>query len=321
MGTPVQSEDHILRLVDEYFPRTDKRMLVDRGDDCAVWQPQHKLCVSTDMFMEDVHFRRRYFSAEDVGWKALAVNMSDLAAMGASPTGFSVGLALPPDADEALVRGILHGMANMAALSGNPALTGGDISRADKLHLCVTVWGEATSPLLRRQCAPGDTLFMVGRAGLARLGLLVLEAHGTDALAAWPEACAAHLRPEPKLKQGVRLSALHEQLGGRMGLMDLSDGLARDLPRLLGEFGADLHLPSPHPEWRYYAEQQHWDAARLEQEQFLGGEEYALIGTCQSNLAAQIMAMLPEASLLGIVTEGGILRGGAAVAGFDHFQR
>lgn len=327
MSTPIQSEAHVLRLVDEFFPQPDARLRIGRGDDCAVWQPQNELCVSTDLFMEDVHFRRRYFSPADVGWKSLAVNISDLAAMGAMPTGFSVGLALPADADEELVRGLLQGMAGLAALSGNPSLTGGDISRGDKLHLCVTVWGESVpgTALLRAQCAPGDTVFMVGRPGLARLGLAVLEAHGRDALIAWPEACAAHLRPEPKLKQGVRLAALHEQFlheqrGGRMGLMDLSDGLARDLPRLLGGFGAELRLPSPHPEWRRYAEEYGLDAAQLERELFLGGEEYALIGTCETRLAAQIMAMLPEATPLGRVTDGKILCGGVALAGFDHFQ-
>ena len=78
-------------------------MLLGRGDDCAVLGVSGPLCVSTDLFMEDVHFRRSYFTPEDIGWKALAVNLSDLAADGARPMGFTVGLSLPPDADMALV--------------------------------------------------------------------------------------------------------------------------------------------------------------------------------------------------------------------------
>lgn len=328
----LHSEAFILELIDTHFPRTGLSLEVGRGDDCAVWRPQGALCVSTDLFMEDVHFRRSYFSPPDIGWKALAVNLSDIAAMGAVPTGFSLGLALPPDADVPLVDGLLSGMAELAhGLSGlglplldkGVALTGGDISRAEKLHLCLTVFGEVQdgTALCRGQCAPGDAVFMVGRAGLARLGLLALEEFGASAKKEYPEACAAHVRPVPRLKEGLRLSALARQLGGRMGLMDVSDGLMRDLPRLVGENrGADIAPPPIHEEWRRYAAAKGWDNARLVNEVLRGGEEYALVGTCEGRHAAQVMVMLPEATLLGKVTNYGFLCGDERFSGgFDHF--
>lgn len=349
------SEDHILRLVDEIFPRATDVFSVGRGDDCAVWQPGGPVCVSTDLFLEDVHFRRRYFSAEDIGWKALAVNLSDLAAMGARPVGFSVGLALPPDADEALVRGLLQGMAGvlgtLPAADGPVCLSGGDISRGDKLHVCVTVFGEmdGEAPLIRRHCQPGDMVFAVGRLGLARLGLIVLEGEcgssqvaerGSSQVAAakvCPTACTALLRPVPRIREGLRLRALRQRADARMSLMDVSDGLARDLPRLLGlsglarqagtfSIGAELTLPAPHEDWRCHAKAHGWSHERVDAEMMAGGDDYALLGTCEPKLAAQLMVTLPEITPLGEVTDTGTLRCngqnlGELAKGFDHFQK
>ena len=113
------SEDHILARIASHFPNEGPDVLLGRGDDCAVLGVSGPLCVSTDLFMEDVHFRRSYFTPEDIGWKALAVNLSDLAADGARPMGFTVGLSLPPDADMALVDGLCAGigMIDFAALA------------------------------------------------------------------------------------------------------------------------------------------------------------------------------------------------------------
>lgn len=343
------SEDHVLRLVDEAFPRATDAFSVGRGDDCAVWVPGGPVCVSTDLFLEDVHFRRRYFSAEDVGWKSLAVNLSDLAAMGARPVGFSMGLALPPDVDESFVRGLLQGMAGvlrtLPAADGPVCLSGGDISRAEKLHMCVTVFGETDGekPLLRGGCQPGDMIFAVGRLGLARLGLMVLEANGgtsacpaTLSQEAYPAACTALLRPVPRVREGLRLRALRQRGEARISLMDVSDGLGRDLPRLLGlpgavgqgrgrSMGAELTLPAPHEECRRYAESQGWSRERLDAELMAGGDDYALLGTCEPKLAAQLMVALPEITPLGEVTDSGELRcSGQNLSesgkGFDHFK-
>ena len=195
------SEDHILARIASHFPNEGPDVLLGRGDDCAVLGVSGPLCMR--IWMEDVHFRRSYFTPEDIGWKALAVNLSDLAADGARPMGFTVGLSLPPDADMALVDGLCAGMAELAAQASVP-LVGGDLSSADKLHLCLTVFGQAEKTLLRGEAQPGDVIFLIGRTGLARAGLLLLEERGRAALNGWPIPCEAHLRPAPRLKEERR---------------------------------------------------------------------------------------------------------------------
>lgn len=398
MGAPLASEDHVLARIDRFFPEVPDLpgVRLGRGDDCAVLDGDGLLCVSTDLFMEGTHFRRAYFSPEDIGWKALAVNLSDLAGMGAVPVGFTAAISLPPDADADLADGLFQGMADLASLSRfggfSPVpLVGGDLSRADRLHLCLTVFGRTERPLTRGGAMPGDVIFLVGRAGLARAGLLALEAalaaregasggampvpgvpagtDGTDAGAAasaftmdaeavracYPEAVAAHLRPLPRLAEGTRLSALAAALerergeSVRLGLMDLSDGLARDLPRLLGPGkGADIRLPKPHPEIARFLREAAGgrvgsepgesgrsggtaaaagdEAVRVTRHAWLGGEEYGLIGFCEPRFAAQVMVNAAEAVFLGHVTEDGrFLCNGLDCArdfgpGFDHFS-
>lgn len=327
---PFRSEDEILACIDRHFPRTHPRLLLGRGDDCCVQAPCGPLCVSTDLFMEDVHFRRSYFTPEDIGWKALAVNLSDLAACGARPVAFSVGLALPQDADPVLADGLFRGMADLAR-PFDIALSGGDLSRADKLHLCLTVFGEAPAggALTRGACRPGDLLFVIGPLGPARVGLARLEAEGRTALQDFPAACKAHLRPLPRVAEGLLLAELSSAAPEkrRISLLDVSDGPARDLPRLLGtpELGADLTLPSPHEEVLRHAAataQGRSVADTAREIMLLGGEDYALLGACAPDRAADLIAVLPEAELIGTVSaEPGIrCRGRLVSGGFDHFN-
>ena len=328
-STPLGSEDAILDCIAAHFPDTGRDVLLGRGDDCAVLAPGGPLCISTDLFMENVHFRRSYFSAHDIGWKALAVNLSDLAACGARPSGFTAGLALPPDAGMDLVDGLCSGMARLACEASVP-LVGGDLSRSDGLHLCITVFGQTPEPLLRNKALPGDLVFLIGDTGLARTGLQLLEERGISALADWPVPCAAHLHPSPLLKEGMTLARLaaawntEQPEKTRIGLMDLSDGLARDLPRLLGTNGARLTLPAPHPSIvRLMKEQGKKKPEQAARHQCLkGGEDYALIGTCPENRFEELLATIPEAKLLGSVTaDTNILVDGEPVCGgFDHFS-
>ncbi len=324
--THITSEDHILDAIHRHFSATHERLLLGRGDDCCVLATGEAVAISTDLFLEDVHFRRSYFSPEDIGWKALAVNVSDLAANGAYPAGFSLGLSLPPDADMELVDGLFAGMAALAHPLDLP-LTGGDLSSGDKLHLCITVFGDTnrSGMLQRKRCRPGDLVFLAGRIGLARVGLYALEACGREAMNRFPSACAAHLRPEPRVKDGLQLAKLQGQHKGRIGLMDVSDGLARDLPRLLGSFGAELTLPAPHPECLSFAALQSGETSLSAEELcWLGGEDYALVGTCEPSLAEDIMTLVPDGTILGRVTEDNTILWNGHVArkrGFDHFSR
>ena len=333
------SEDDILALVNRFFPVDHPSLLLGRGDDCAVLRPSSPLAVSTDIFAEDAHFRRRYFTPCDTGFKALAVNISDIGASGATPTGLSIGLTLTGKEDEAWLADFCLGMKKLCDRF-SLALSGGDLSRAPLMNICVTAWGELPEGLprgLRRGLAKeGDIVFLVGSVGLARLGLTLLEKGATpeeceEIKAAWPEACAAHLRPMPLAEEGAALArfALLHHLEERLGLMDVSDGLARDLPRLLASkktgLGADIVLSPENlaPELLRYASQNDLAAPDFA---FVGGEDYALLGTCPSSLWPELAHVLSgfavPSLLLGTVGTGPITLNGhlAHSAGFDHFS-
>lgn len=332
------SEDGILGLLARHFPATHPSLLLGRGDDCAILRAGRPLCVGSDLFLEDIHFRRAYFTPEDTGYKALAANVSDIAACGGRPLGFSLCLGLPAWADAAWLDAFFAGMAGLAQ-ERQMVLAGGDLSRCERLHISVTVWGEAVEPggfLVRGGSMPGDSLFVVGRLGLARTGLQALEAQGRAALDAWPAACAAHLRPRPQVDAGLMLARAGYN-ARPPALMDLSDGLLRDLPRLLGLtgeqsvtctdrcacLGAEIVLARGqlHPEVVRYAAQTGRNPVH---EALNGGEDYALLGSCAPDMLPALHAAIPGLTSIGVVTSGGrILCNNEPVEalgqGFDHF--
>lgn len=335
------SEDGILACLSRHFPLTHPSLLLGRGDDCAVLKAGRPLAVSTDLFLEDTHFRDAYFTPEDMGYKALAVNVSDLAGCGARPQGFTLCLGLPAWADMAWLDAFFGGMAQLAD-SRNMVLAGGDLSRCEKLTVSVTVWGEPSDPgdfLVRGGSMPGDILFVTGPLGLARVGLSVLENHGRQALESWPAACAAHLRPRPHVDEGLMLA--RAGFNARPpALMDVSDGIMRDLPRLLGltgelsatcpekrsGLGAQIVLAQGqlHPEVLRHAEQSGKNPVH---EALLGGEDYCLLGSCAPDMLPPLHAAIPGLTSIGVVTDGGgiacnhePLDSLASMRGFDHFE-
>lgn len=319
---PPASEREFLELIDRHFPGVNAHVPLTRGDDCAVLACPEALALSTDLFLEDVHFRRSYFTPGDIGWKSLAVNISDIAGMGCRPLGFSLGLMVPADAglDGDFWNSLFAGMAALAGEHSLP-LVGGDLSRAPMLGLSVTIWGQPGPQgrfLKRGQCRPGDVLLACGQLGLVRTGLLALEAHGPDAAQNWPAAVAAHLRPHPQVGAGLALGALPAV----QGAMDVSDGLAMDLPRFLGDgLGADLVLPhrTLHPETLAWCADTGQDPALFT---YLGGEDYALLAACHAGAEAAVCAAVPGARVIGQVLAEPrftINTVPAPPAGFDHF--
>ena len=136
-----RGEDDILSLLDAHFPRSGKGLLLGRGDDCALLAPAAlPRALTCDVFVEDSHFRTRYFTPYELGWKALAVNVSDLASAGAEPEGFSLGLTLTGREYAEWLDACFSGMADLAG-RWNMALAGGDLARAGVLHFSVTAWG------------------------------------------------------------------------------------------------------------------------------------------------------------------------------------
>jgi len=322
MPDTLRSEEDFLALIDQCFPTAHPGLAVPRGDDCALVAGAGDLLISTDIFREHTHFRRSYFSPGDIGHKALAVNLSDIAAMGGEPLCFSLGLTAPPGLPRAFFAELF---AAMAALAGEHGvfLTGGDLSRGECLALCITILGRpapAGRVLLRGRCRPGDLLLVLGQPGLARAGLLALEDDPAAAARDYPVAVAAHLRPRARVDEGLRLAALP----GVRGAMDVSDGLARDLPRFLGpDLGACLALPPHflHPEVEALC------AARglgpAEHFALLGGEDYALLAAVAPDAAPAVLTALPRALPIGQVSpRPGLVLSGQALdlTGFDHFS-
>lgn len=356
--TRLASEDDFLSAIDRHFTNAHPHLCVGRGDDCAVIACPSRMAVSTDLFNEHSHFRTSYFTPGDIGHKALAVNISDLAACGACPLGFSLALTAPADLSREFCDEMLSAMAALAR-EHDMALSGGDLTRGDALSLCITVWGGpaprpaaavgfagggadggvvgadgkapaagAASPFLRRGgCQPGDHLFLAGRVGLARVGLLALESMGSEAARLYPEACRAHLRPRPQVAAGLALAALCGTGDARIALMDVSDGLARDLPRLIGAdrgsgLGAELAMDAEAlpDEVRAYALANDLDPVDMA---FTGGEDYALLGCCRPAMFDAVRAAVPGLIPLGLVTADGVVLVNGdlpASVGFDHFS-
>ncbi|MDE5833784.1 MAG: thiamine-phosphate kinase [Desulfovibrio sp.] len=327
------SEDATLEALARRFPNSHSRLDLCRGDDCAIFKGDRKFCVSADLFLEDVHFRRSYFSAAEIGHKALAVNISDLAACGARPTAFFLSLGFDESVGEGWLDGFFGGMAALAGKYGL-VLAGGDLSRSARLVVSITVIGEALDGagfLKRGGSMPGDAIFAVGELGLARVGLLALEREGEAARTKWPACCEAHLRPTPKVEAGLMLA----RAGGNArppALMDVSDGVCRDLPRLLGlsgelashsgNLGAKLEYAESwlHPEVVAYWREENENPVL---QTLIGGEDYALLGSCAPDMAQTLRKAIPGFRLIGKVTGDGELRCDdvnlAGLRGFDHF--
>jgi thiamine-monophosphate kinase len=212
---------------------------VGPGDDAAVVRtPDGRVVVTTDVLVEGRHFRRDWSSAEDVGHKAAATNLADVAAMGATPTALVVGLACPPDTATSWLEGVAIGMAEECAPLG-AAVVGGDVVAAapdsGAVVLSVTALGDLAghSPVLRSGARPGDVVALAGRLGWSACGLAVLR-RGFASPAA---AVAAHRRPEPPYAAGPAAAA-----AGATAMCDVSDGLLADAGHLAEAGGVVLDL-------------------------------------------------------------------------------
>lgn len=265
-------------------------VLLGPGDDAAVVAaPDGRVVATTDVLVEGVHFRRDWSSAYDVGRKAAAANLADVAAMGARGTALLVGLAAPSDLPVQWSLDLTDGLRDEAALVG-AAVVGGDVVRSDVLVISVTALGdlEGRAPVTRAGARPGDRVVLAGELGRSAAGLELLQT-GSDS----GELVDAHRRPTPPYDMGPILA-----LAGATSMCDVSDGLVADLGHIARASRVAIDLDP---------------ADRL----FLtGGEDHALVATLPADVEVPDGARVIGRVLAGTgVTVGGAPTGG----GWDHF--
>ena len=224
--------------------RSSEEVPLGIGDDTAVWQPPNgeSVLVTTDSLIDTVHFRTDWTSWRDLGWKSLAVNISDVAAMGSDPKLATVSLALTGNESVADLIELYRGMGSIAERYGL-ILAGGDIVRAPHdfgIHVTVLGTTRKNRFLSRSGAEPGDVIAVTGTLGAAAAGLALLQLPADDprrTAASAPLLVSAHTRPEPRVRAG-HLALEH----GAHAAMDLSDGLFGDLPKILSASAVDAEI-------------------------------------------------------------------------------
>ena len=294
-------------LIRKYFDRPARSAVLGVGDDAALLRPSAgaELAVSTDLLLEGRHFRAGA-DARKLGHKALAVNLSDMAAMGAAPRWVTLALALP-SADEAWLAAFARGFFALAERFGIE-LIGGDTTRGP-LAICVTILGEVPRglALYRAGALPGDDIWVSGELGGAALGL------------AQPGNTAAAQRldePEPRVELGERLRGIAS------AAIDVSDGFAQDLGHILERSGVGAVVE--------YERLPKFPGAQRAQV-LAGGDDYELVFTARQDKRAEIEPLSKELGL-ALTRVGSMQKGepvlrvfgkdGAPIApgrGFDHF--
>ncbi len=295
-------------LIKKYFDRPARSAALGVGDDAALLRPSAgmELAVSTDLLLEGRHFQAGA-DARKLGHKSLAVNLSDMAAMGAAPRWATLALALPA-ADEAWLDGFAQGFFALAERFG-VELIGGDTTRG-ALCVCVTILGEVPRglALYRAGACPGDDVWVSGELGGAALGL------------AQPGNVAAARRldvPEPRVELGERLRGIAN------AAIDVSDGFAQDLGHLLARSGVGAVVE--------YERLPRFAGAQARQV-LSGGDDYELVFTARQERRAELAALAQELGLA--LTRVGTIQKGeptllvldqhrapiATGRGFDHFM-
>jgi thiamine-monophosphate kinase len=214
--------------------------VVGSGDDSAVINAADgRFVVTTDTMIEGHDFRLDWSTGFDLGWKAVATNVSDVAAMGARPTSLVVAIAVPGSTPITFLEDFADGLkAACEQLAPGCGVVGGDLAAADQVFISVTAHGdlEGREPILRSGAKPGDVLAVAGTLGRAAAGLSLLFSGDADAISAYDALVDVQKRPEPPIAAGVGLNAT--------SMLDVSDGLAKDAARIAKASGVKLVINS-----------------------------------------------------------------------------
>jgi thiamine-monophosphate kinase len=286
--------------------------LLGPGDDAAVVAvPDGRVVATTDLLVENRHFRRDWSTANDIGHKAAARNFADIAAMGAVPTALLLGFATPGDVELEWVDGLMAGLREECGEVG-AAIIGGDVTAADVITLGVTALGDlqGREPVTLTGARPGDVVALAGKVGWAAAGFAVLGRGFRSPV----QVVSAHRRPEPPYAEGPRAAEL-----GATSMTDVSDGLVADLGHVADASGVRINLSA---ELLTIPAKLREVGAALNVDPlvwvFTGGDDYALAATFPKNTA------LPEAwTVIGAVAEGdGVRVDGRRwpAGGHEHFR-
>jgi thiamine-monophosphate kinase len=235
-------ERKLLKTIFKKFASASHGLKVGMGDDAAVVQPRQgwNLVYTTDTLVEKIDFDFGYATYKAVGHKAMAANLSDIAAMGAFPKYFLLTIGIPSKTALSAVLKLFYGAVELAG-ENQTSLIGGDLSEAPVLTIGITLIGEVRPPLavLRSTASPGDILFVTGTLGDSSAGLDLLKTNGSFKPVSWRKALARrHLTPLPRLQEGQFLS--QKRLATAM--MDISDGLYQDILNLTEASGVGAEI-------------------------------------------------------------------------------
>ena len=275
-------------------PATGFELLIGVGDDAAIWKSNSAFQVqTTDTLVEGVHFLKETSTWEDVGWKLAAVNLSDLAAMGAEPICAMVTLGLPADLDVQIVGSMYDGILQ-CCIKHSTQIIGGDIVKSPNVFLTMSLSGQCdTFPMSRRAAKSGDVVAVTGCLGSSAAGLRALKSGNTSGLQSLIDA---HLRPNPQINLG-RL--MHKQ--GIQCAIDISDGLVADLSKIGSESGVEIHITASSVPVSPYLLNSSWsDYLELV---LTGGEDYELVFTGDERLVRAVLVNSPGA-IIGKVKKG-----------------
>jgi len=282
------------------------------GDDGAIMpnpEPGQLLVVTTDVLVDGIHFSDRTTSAEDVGWRAVAANLSDLAAMGSSPLGITVGLSLPGDVAVSWVERLYQGMSECLQPYNTP-IVGGDVCHSPVITVSITAFGQVLPQrVMRRSTAKvGDAIVVTGVHGASRVGLeLLLNSEFGKDLSEKERSrlIQAHQRPKPRLDILPQLwEILASQSPIPLTAMDSSDGLADAIAQICRASGVGAvvernAIPVPSVLPRLTSPEQVWDWV------LYGGEDFELV-LCLSEPLAQVFVekFAAESAIIGYITSG-----------------
>jgi thiamine-monophosphate kinase len=286
--------------------------LLGPGDDAAVLAvPDGRVVATTDLLVENRHFRRDWSTANDIGHKAAARNFADIAAMGAVPTALLLGFATPGDVALEWVDGLMAGLREECGEVG-AAIIGGDVTAADVITLGVTALGDlqGRDPVTLDGARPGDVVALAGKVGWAAAGFAVLGRGFRSPV----QVVSAHRRPEPPYAEGPRAAEL-----GATSMTDVSDGLVADLGHIADASGVRINLRA---ELLDVAAKLREVGAALNVDPlvwvFTGGDDYALVASFPKQTA------LPDTwTVIGEVAEGdGVRVDGRRwpAGGHEHFR-